>query len=181
MGVFGTITAGIAVNKGRYGVGWFFVGYFTGCIGLIVVLCMSDLEEEADRGRRRLREQLKQTRLNPDSSPRHVHKRLDVHDEALNVNTRQRTTDEDEHALLEQGSSDEELPPPEEAMPRPGTFNDHEWYVRIGKRTSRPLRLERLKSLYGRGMITEQNFIRTSKMSQWVPIEEVPGLLEELL
>ena len=35
MSVFGLITATIGSKKGRSGIGWFFVGFFTGLIGVI--------------------------------------------------------------------------------------------------------------------------------------------------
>ena len=49
--VFGAITAAIASHKGRNVVGWFFIGFFTGCIGLIIVLCLSNVREEEARWR----------------------------------------------------------------------------------------------------------------------------------
>ena len=36
--VFGLVCALIAPNRGRSGVGWFFIGFFIGCVGLIVLL-----------------------------------------------------------------------------------------------------------------------------------------------
>ena len=84
-----------AHSKGRSPVGWFFVGFFVTCIGLIIVLCLSNLREEqarwaqADEERRRLREQLRQERLKNEVFQGHVRARLDVHDQALGVDTRQ--------------------------------------------------------------------------------------------
>jgi len=95
MSVFGIITATIGSKKGRNAVGWFFVGFFTGLIGLIISLVVSDLaaersrHEEAMRDRRRLREQLKQERMKTEAFRRHAQARLDSHDNALGVDTRQ--------------------------------------------------------------------------------------------
>ncbi len=60
----GAITAAIASSKGRSGVGWFFVGFFLPCIGIIVAIAMSDLKEQEKQRQamtneqRRLQEQL---------------------------------------------------------------------------------------------------------------------------
>ena len=38
--VFGTVTANVAVSKGRNGGTWFFIGFLSGPIGLIISLCL---------------------------------------------------------------------------------------------------------------------------------------------
>ena len=38
--VFGAIVAVIAHSRGRSALGWFFIGLFTSCIGLILVLVL---------------------------------------------------------------------------------------------------------------------------------------------
>ena len=42
--VSAAICAWIAASKGRSAFGWFVFGCFTSCLGVIVALCMSDLE-----------------------------------------------------------------------------------------------------------------------------------------
>jgi hypothetical protein len=93
--IFGTVTAVLANNKGRSALGWFFIGFFLGCIGLIILLVVADLNEEKnkearnEREQRRLREQLKQERIKSETFQDHVKGRLDTHDKALGVDTRQ--------------------------------------------------------------------------------------------
>lgn len=95
--IFGIICAAIAHSKGRSAVGWFFVGFLIGLIGLIIILCMSDLKKErnqrmvADRERLRLREQLRQERLKNEAFRAHTTQRLDSHDQVLQLDTRQTT------------------------------------------------------------------------------------------
>jgi Na+/melibiose symporter-like transporter len=92
--IFAIITAAIASSKGRTPVGWFFIGFFTGLIGLILVLCMSNLTDEQAKQahmlneQRRLREQLKQERMRNQAFQQYTNNRLDVHDQSLQVDTR---------------------------------------------------------------------------------------------
>jgi hypothetical protein len=92
--VIGAITAAIAASKQRNPFGWFFIGFFFPCIGLIIVIVISDLGAEnrkwlrADREKRQLQEQLRQERLMRESHNRGVDKRLDAHDVAIGVDTR---------------------------------------------------------------------------------------------
>ena len=113
MGAFGAITSVIAASKGRSALGWFFVGFFFSCIGLIVALCVSDLKEEqarwsaAETEQRRLREQLRQERIKSEGYRQQVDERLDLHDQALGMNTRQLAHTGDEPARLESDQSAE--------------------------------------------------------------------------
>ena len=84
----------IAKSKGRNQVGWFFGGFFLGLLGLIIIACLPNLKEKAerdaqlDRENRRLREQLRQERIKADSFRQHTQTRLDTHDAQLGVDTR---------------------------------------------------------------------------------------------
>ncbi len=92
--VFGGACAAIANSKGRSAVGWFFAGFLLTCIGLIIILCLSDEKaaarqrEKASGERRRLREQLRQERMKTEAYRRHTAARLDAHDTTLGVDTR---------------------------------------------------------------------------------------------
>ena len=94
MAIFGGISAAIASSKGRNTVGWFFIGFFFGCIGLIIILCLSNLLEDQARWdaqaveQRRLREQLRQEQLKNETFRQHTAARLDVHDRTLGIDTR---------------------------------------------------------------------------------------------
>lgn len=94
MFIFGVICAFIASSKGRSGIGWFFLGFFFPLIGLILILVLSDLNAEQQKQQsmlneqRRLREQLRQERLRNQSFQQYTAARLDVHDQALSLDTR---------------------------------------------------------------------------------------------
>jgi uncharacterized membrane protein YeaQ/YmgE (transglycosylase-associated protein family) len=93
--VCGLIAALIANSKGRNVVGWFFGGFFLGLIGIIIVAVLSNLKAEKAqqdheaRERRRLREQLRQERIKNEAFRQHTVSRLDVHDQQLQIDTRQ--------------------------------------------------------------------------------------------
>jgi hypothetical protein len=95
--VFAIICAAIASSKGRSVVGWFFVGLLADLIGLIIILCMSNLKEQqayreaTAREQHRLREQLRQEQMKTESFRRYTMTRLDTHDEALGLDTRTAT------------------------------------------------------------------------------------------
>ena len=92
--ICGGIAAAVAGSKGRNPIGWFFGGFFLGIIGIVIVACLSDLNQERRRQqrdaveRRRLREQLRQERMKNEAFQSHARRRLDVHDRKLGVNTR---------------------------------------------------------------------------------------------
>lgn len=94
MVVAGAIAAAVASSKGRSAAGWFFGGFFLGLIGIIIVACLSNLnekrrrEEYVDRENRRLREQLMQEQIKNEAFRRHAAARLDQHDVQIGVDTR---------------------------------------------------------------------------------------------
>ena len=94
MVILGAITAAIAHAKGRNAVGWFFVGFFFGLLGLIVAFVVSDVgAERAARDsirsdNRRLREQLRQEKLKNQRFREHALRRIDAHDRHLGLDTR---------------------------------------------------------------------------------------------
>src|SRR5205085_8212959 len=123
--IIGGAVAAIAHGKGRSPFGWFFVGFFFGVIGLIVVLVSSNLNQEKylrarqDEDNRRLREQLRQERIKHETLREYTMKRLDVHDQVLGVDTKslQVLPGENAQAFLP-GSEGGETPPPQ-AAPQP--------------------------------------------------------------
>src|SRR3954462_15494899 len=87
--IMGGAVAAIAHGKGRSPVGWFFVGFLLGIIGLVIVLVVSNVNQEKylrarqDEENRRLREQLRQERIKHETLREYTMKRLDVHDQVL--------------------------------------------------------------------------------------------------
>jgi hypothetical protein len=188
--VFGAITAAIGVSKGRSGVGWFFVGFFVTCIGLIIVLCMSNLKDEqerwarSDRERRRLQEQLRQERLKNEAFQKHVHLRLDRHDEVLQVDTRQLGSGGRELAAIEQDAStasDAIDATTETAMPEPSSFARRHWTVEWVYQEKKAMSFAALKDYFAARRIDESTLVWTDGMAEWKRIADVPGLLEALL
>jgi hypothetical protein len=93
--ICGIVACLVASNKGRNAVGWFFVGFLLGIIGLIISLCMSDLKKQKAKEQqvmiqnRRLKEQMRQERLRTEALRNYTTQRLDAHDEALDMDTSQ--------------------------------------------------------------------------------------------
>ncbi len=92
--IFGIICAAIANSKGRSVIAWFFIGFFFHILGLIIVLVVANLKDarqkemEMEHEQRRLREQLRQERIKNDQFRKHTQVRLDTHDNALGLETR---------------------------------------------------------------------------------------------
>src|SRR5436190_8935887 len=92
--ICGAIAAAIASSKGRSAVGWFFGGFFLVILGIIIVACLSNLNEKRrkeqaqERENRRLREQLVQEQIKNEAFRQHAAARLDQHDVHLGVDTR---------------------------------------------------------------------------------------------
>jgi len=124
----GLICAVIADSKGRNPIGWFFIGFFFPLIGLILVLVLSNLKEAQDKElameteQRRLREQLRQERLKNEQFRKHAQIRLDTHDTALGMSTRNAPVMlpgesemlDDGYRAPERGQTNDDLEPPEE-------------------------------------------------------------------
>ena len=175
---FPVICCVIASNKGRNAAAWFFIGLFFPCIGLIIILCLSDLNDERarwnrqDRESRRLREQLRQERLKNEAVQDHVTGRLDHFDELLDVDTRQ----------LGRGQAGGQIGFDSNTPPAlPGEHRSRSWYVSINGQRSNALTFDQLKDLYDKKRINDEALVWCEGMVDWVPITEVPGLIEELL
>ena len=93
--IMGIISAAIASSKGRNPIGWGFLGFLVGLIGVIIVACLPNLKEEqarqfrAEEENRRLREQLRQEKIKAETFRQHAQTRLDAHDQKLGIDTRQ--------------------------------------------------------------------------------------------
>lgn len=91
--ILGIICAAIANGKGRSVIAWFFIGFFFGILGLIILLVIGNPREarqkemEMETEQRRLREQLRQERIKNDQFRKHTQVRLDTHDNALGLET----------------------------------------------------------------------------------------------
>ena len=174
MAVFGIICSLIAHSRGRNAVGWFFVGVFAGCIGLIILLVLPDVKAEEERQERlrrenrRLREELRKDRQVADRRHHQTFRRLEVHDRALDIDTSRSLTDTSAPLSLE-GAEDE--PPP--APPIPGGKT---WYYLVGELQKGPVTETTLHALWRQRRIGPDTFVWREGMQDWLPVGEVPGL-----
>lgn len=158
--VFAGITSAIAVGRGRSGLGWFCVGFFTGCIGLIILLCLPDQKVEDARRRqqdltnRRLREQLAKERQVADQRHSHLERRLGAHDQALGLDTSERT-----ELLPEQASSG---PPP---------LAGGQWYYARDKERLGPVSAETIRHLLQARAIDRKTLVWREGMADWQALE----------
>lgn len=174
--VFGGITAMIAHSKGRNVVGWFFLGFFFACIALIIILCISNLNEEQAKWnaneieQRRLREQLRQEQLKNEALRQHTAARLDIHDQKLGIDTRNIPTalplgPPRQNAMLPNTPA---LPPP--GMPRDG------WYTNEDGQQQGPYTFANLNARARQGTLPQTTLVWAEGMDSWQPAETIPNL-----
>lgn len=161
--VFGGITASIASGRGRSAVGWFFVGFFTGCIGLILVLVLPDVKVEEERRQRqeqtnrRLREQLAKERQVADQRHSQLERRLGAHDQALGLDTSEPA------ALLPAQASGGAPPPPPNAT----------WYYARNDERLGPVTAETIRHLLQARAIDGTTLVWREGMHDWQPLASV--------
>ncbi len=210
----GGITSAVAVHKGRSAVGWFFVGFLTGCIGLIIISCLPNQKEQSElmshmeTETRRLREQLKHEQLRNESFQTHMRHRIDAHDNALGVDTRRIGPGPATATPILPGPASPPAAGPTPITPRPGgptpirqarpivprpsaapsgrsapspqSFTDCQWFVKFGTRKSQPLTFDKLKKFWEIGNLTPDTLVCTGEQENWMPVQDVPGLLDHL-
>ncbi len=186
--VLGAIAAGIANSKGRSTVGWFFGGFFLGLIGIIIVACLSNVNEEQARQqrdaeeKRRLREQLRQEQLKSESYRQYTMERLDAHDSHLGIDTRETkvslpggspVTAPAKLNLPGSGTHLDEAPPPMDIAADPSS----EWYY-SNNQTDRsgPYSLGELQQLYAAGEVDDQTLVWSESLADWTTASLVPEL-----
>jgi hypothetical protein len=168
---FGGVSAAIAVGRGRSGVGWFFIGFFFSCIGLVLLLCLPDLkaqQEREDRQRqenRRLREQIAKERMVADARHQRVTQRLGAHDQALGVDT-------DAAAQIDDGP---EPPPLVADQPATRSSATRWYYARDGQRQG-PVSAETLRHLLETATVSSTTLVWRQGMPDWAPLADVADL-----
>lgn len=91
--VFGAIVAAIASSKGRTPVGWFFFGFFFGCLAIILVLVLPNLKEQQakeqrlEEENRRIREQVRQEQMRLEAFRQQTNNRFGQIDQTLKIDT----------------------------------------------------------------------------------------------
>lgn len=171
-GVFGIVCAIMAPDRGRSAVGWFFIGFFLGCVGLIILLLIPNLKVEAEKQRRheeetrRLREQLKKERQVADQRyDVHGH-RLTAHDRALGVDTAPAELPHDEGA-----------PPPLPENAGAPAAPARQWFYAVGGERHGPVSGEELRSLWLDEQVPDSAIVWSEGMGDWQPIGEVGDML----
>ena len=174
--VMGGVTAAIASSKGRNTVGWFFIGFFLGCIGLIIIGCLSNLNEEQakwaaqDIEQRRLREQLRQEQLKNEALRQHAVARLDLHDQQLGVDTRQAAP-----PLNLAMAPRPLLLLPEVAKPPPG-YPGTDWYLVEDGNQQGPYNYALLHKRARQGTLSPATMVWVAGMKDWQPARLIPNL-----
>ena len=164
--VFGIICAALAPGRGRSAVGWFFIGFVGGCIGILLVLLLPNLKEQEAKQRRqraetrKLREQLKTERQVADERHEAHDTRLSAHDRALGLDTAQRE--------MLPSSTPPRLPPPLERA---------EWFYGVEGQRQGPVTASHLRTLWLDEKIPDQTLVWRDGMRDWLPIEEVADVL----
>lgn len=167
-GVFGLVCAVMAPDRGRSGVGWFFIGFFLGCVGLIILLLIPNLKVEAQKERRqqeetrKLREQLKKERQVSDQRYDAHGNRLTAHDRALGMDTSPREL------------HDSAAPPP---LPELAASTQRLWFYAVDGQRNGPLPGPELRSMWLDQVVSDAALVWCEGMSDWRVIGEVADLL----
>jgi hypothetical protein len=171
---FGTACALIAQSRGRSPIGWFFVGFFVACIGLILVLVLPDLKVQQERERhladenRRLRERLRKDRMVADERHAEIARRVGAHDVALGVDTSQPAA---------QALPGHDAPPP---ASDPAGVRSSQWYWAQGLDRRGPVEFRALQALWRDGRVTAQTLVWCTGMPKWIAVREVASLEDAL-
>jgi len=183
MVVFGGITAAIANSKGRSALGWFFIGFFFGCIGLIIILCLSNEKErlaqlEAQNVQnRRLQEQLKQEQMKTESLRQHTLSRLDKHDDVLGVDTRETAP----LLTMQEKPRDPFSPPPPSIAADSDPANNQEvWFYDYGGVQRGPTSINELLKLKNMSAFNEDSLVWQEGMENWEQAKFQPELAKVL-
>jgi type II secretory pathway pseudopilin PulG len=172
--VFGAIVAAIASSKGRNPVGWFFFGFFFGCLAIILVLVLPNLKEQQakeqrlEEENRRIREQVRQEQMRLEAFRQQTNSRLDRHDQVLQIDTAPRM----ESPLGLGGVAG--TPP---ALPN-GAQDDQRpiWFYVKGDNRCGPVSLGALRALLAGGEVNADSLFWRSGMSEWQPGRNVPEI-----
>lgn len=172
--VFGAIVAAIAHSRGRSPIGWFFIGALAGCIGLILVLVLPDLNLEEERRSKlatenqRLKEQIRKERQVADQRHAETIGRLGAHDAVLGLDTR-----------AGGGNAPPELP-----TERAGSTIDPDssWHYAASESEGAqgPVPFSELIALWSEGNLDGNSLVWSQGMDDWSRIEDLPEVEGEL-
>ena len=195
--VCGGISAAIASSKGRSAVGWFFGGVFLGLIGIIIIACLSNLNEERNRRnyvdwqQRRTQEQIYQEQVKNQAFQQYTASRLDQHDQHLGLNTRpanQNLTyggDGNQNFLPNQGQvvaggyQQQAQPPAQipQAQPQAATPGSTWHVIASNNQQLGPLSAQQIMSLINEKRLTRSSLAFSQQRNTWCPISEIQELV----
>jgi hypothetical protein len=174
--ICGAIAGVIAQKKGRSEVGWFFAGFIFDILGIIIIAVLSDLNEEdnyrnhMERENRRLREQLRQEQIKSEGFRGHVSSRLDAHDSALSIDTRQTP---DPRALPDC----EDRQPFQSILPNNcSNKEDQAWFYEKEGKEHGPISGADMCSLIISGVLSRSCLVWKEGFKDWMPLMRVPEL-----
>ncbi len=105
---------------------------------------------------------------------RQLDTRVDLHDQALGMDTRQVAAANGELPQLRTPE------PAESTLPDTSSFETYEWFVIFGTRPSKGLTFNMLKQFYRTGEVRDYTLVRTGAMQEWKRAVDIPGLLDHL-
>jgi uncharacterized protein DUF4339 len=165
----GFIAALIAADKGRSPVGWFFGGLLFSAIGILVVAVLPSLKEQhllqgrLESENQRLRDALRQEQLKNEAFRRQMQGRVDAHDRAIGVNTRDQWAPPETET--EAGVID--VPP---TPPEPDTSL---WYYELAGQTRGPVSLADIKQMLWRNELLAETRVYTGELGEWKRVDQV--------
>lgn len=164
--VMAILAAIIAAGKGRNAVGWFFIGLISSCLGVLVVLILPDVREtEMDQRHRddevrRLKERLNQEQSRRSNLQSRVLGRLDAHDVALGLDTREIDGPLDVAEALPVAADAAEAP---------------EWYYEDQGHPAGPISRRSLRALLNSGAIDRATLVWHPRLGDnWHSVGELP-------
>ena len=174
--VFGLLCALVASGRGRNPLGWFVVGFFFPCIGLVILLVLPDLKADDDQQRRlhtenrRLREQVRKERHVTQQRHAATQRRIDVHDRALDVDTAPMVEEVDAEQLA--------APPPRQPSSEEREVLERALWFYLAEKDEQigPMPFAELRRVWRDGRIGASTYVWREGMADWLPLREVPGL-----
>jgi hypothetical protein len=173
--IFGIICALVASSKGRSPIAWFALGFFFPIIAIIVLCCIANLKEEELRRRNdyerthRIREQLRQEQIKNEAFQRHAGARMDVHDRALGMNTR------NAEAVAGAAAGGPAIAAATASVPPP-ILRDEAWYYALGNEQLGPIDGYALREMFAKGNLARTTLVWTAGMREWRRAQDVPEL-----
>lgn len=190
--ILGIICALIAHGKGRSAIGWFFIGFFLGLIGLILSIVMPNLKEQREKEeqmkmeQKRLEEQLRQERIKNERFQQYANRRLDAHDQTLDMDTKQLNGEaswrimrmvEGQQAGSPGGALDVSDVHAAESngVNNPDVLSEHGvgWYYRDRQENRGPMTLRQIRQYIAAGIIQRSTYVWHQTFPNWMPAGEI--------